>query len=165
MRNKLPTAEETLNHHLAGVYNPFGHPNLKSSFIEAIESHTASHTAALREENEKLKSWYSDLTKECSALRRRIEELTPSQEEEPEEYLIGAAAEYRTQSQRISELEDRYNRLNANYVDVVAENTRYRQALESIAQRWNKVAEHNDMRTALNFIQQDVFEALKNNKG
>ena len=45
------------------------------------------------------------------------------------------------------------------------ENTRYRQALESIAQRWNKAAEHNDMRTALHLIQQDVFDALKNNEG
>lgn len=46
-----------------------------------------------------------------------------------------------------------------------AENTRYREALESIATRWNKVAEHNEMRTALHLIQQDVFEALKNNEG
>ena len=48
--SKLPTAEETLNQHLSGVYNPFGHPNLESSFIAAIESHTAAHTAGLREE-------------------------------------------------------------------------------------------------------------------
>lgn len=50
MNDKLPTAEETLNQHLSGVYNPFGHPNLKSSFIAAIESHTQAHTEGLREE-------------------------------------------------------------------------------------------------------------------
>ena len=46
-----------------------------------------------------------------------------------------------------------------------AQLSRYREALESIATRWNKVAEHNEMRTALHLIQQDVFEALKNNEG
>lgn len=55
--------------------------------------------------------------------------------------------------------------LHVGLAQLEAENTRYRQALESIATRWNKVAEHNDMRTTLHLIQQDVFEALKNNGG
>lgn len=82
MNDKLPTAEETLNQHLSGVYNPFGHPNLKSSFIAAIESHTAAHTAGLREEIRQLQSDVAhnadkalEIAMERDALRERVKEL------------------------------------------------------------------------------------------
>lgn len=59
---------------------------------------------------------------------------------------------------------EKYKDMVQANVRLGAENQRLREALESIATRWNKVAEHNEMRTALHLIQQDVFEALKNNK-
>lgn len=54
MSNKLPTAEETLNKY-HGDYR-FMAPEDRQELLDAIESHTTAHTAALRERVRKLQA-------------------------------------------------------------------------------------------------------------
>lgn len=61
----------------------------------------------------------------------------------------------------VRQLEMETNIQHKEKTELQSQLTKYREALEAIATRWNKVAEHNEMRTALHLIQQDVFEALK----
>lgn len=61
----------------------------------------------------------------------------------------------------VRQLEMETNIQHKEKTELQSQLTKYREALEAIATRWNKVAEHNEMRTALHLIQQDVFDALK----
>lgn len=138
---KLPTAEETLRKHIDNsdpMNQPFDEMYVgeTNAMIDAIESHTAAHTAALQESVKELEAKLTRLDKECEYLSAENTDLS---------YRIEGIRYYnKVLRERMKELE--------------AENTRYREALERAyndfkSSRWTEET------------YKIVIEALKNNEG
>lgn len=125
--SKLPTAEETLNKlGLNGGY--YVEPKIA---IQAIESHTAAHTAALREELKETQNiadgqtyQLKRLVKKYDALRERVKEL------EAEKARILSEV---TEINRLAK-ETRVN-VCMRIIELETENSQYKEALEKIADR------------------------------
>lgn len=78
-------------------------------------------------------------------IQQQVEEeilLSSDVQDEIEKHIESHTAAHTAELQeRVKELEERYNRLNANYVELIGENTRLREALEEAKASVNTVRE------------------------